>query len=486
MKLDRIREWLHDPVAWFEEQYYIVDPETGRPTLIRLADHQKLILREIFTPDEDGLLPTEIVYSTIKKSGKTAIGGGLGEYVACAHSSAGTEVICAANDLEQAQGRVFSDLKYSVESNPDMQAKVEAKSIELKTGVTIKAVSSDYSSEAGSRHSAAVFDELWAYTSEKSKRLYEELTAIPTIPVSMRIVVSYAGFDLEGDLMKALVTRGMQGRRVFGGLPVWRNGRLLVYYDTGVEARRMPWQVGVAGAAYYADQQASLRPHQFLRLHENRFTSNEDRFVTAEMYDPCVDQRHVPLAPTKAVRISAAVDIGPKHDSSAVAATYRTAKGAVALALARKWQPEKGQTFIDDVEAFVLQLHRLYRLRTVRYDPYQFMAAAERLRRQGVPMEEWPQTTDRLTTMGQNLYDLIKGRKILFYPDKDLRQHTLNAIAVETPRGWRIAKEKSSAKVDLCVALAMAALDSSTPASAMPDLSQLRVVRAPLRPHLQW
>ena len=32
------------------------------------------------------------------------------------------------------------------------------------------------------------------------------------------------------------------------------------------------------------------------------------------------------------------------------------------------------------------------------------------------------------------------------------------AIAIETPRGWRIAKEKTSHKIDAVVALAMAAL----------------------------
>jgi hypothetical protein len=32
------------------------------------------------------------------------------------------------------------------------------------------------------------------------------------------------------------------------------------------------------------------------------------------------------------------------------------------------------------------------------------------------------------------------------------------AIAVETPRGWRIAKEKQSHKIDVVVALGMAAL----------------------------
>ena len=42
------------------------------------------------------------------------------------------------------------------------------------------------------------------------------------------------------------------------------------------------------------------------------------------------------------------------------------------------------------------------------------------------------------------------------YPDAAMRLAVSRAIARETPRGWKIAKEKSSHKIDVVVALAMA------------------------------
>ena len=39
-----------------------------------------------------------------------------------------------------------------------------------------------------------------------------------------------------------------------------------------------------------------------------------------------------------------------------------------------------------------------------------------------------------------------------------MRLAVQRSIAVETPRGWRIAKEKASHKIDVVVALGMAAL----------------------------
>src|SRR2546429_8257304 len=97
-------------------------------------------------------------------------------------------------------------------------------------------------------------------------------------------------------------------------------------------------------------------------------------------------------------------------------------------------------------------------VREVRYDPYQMVAAAQRLSAVGVPMVEFPQTVPNLTEASSNLFDLIKGRNLEVYPDDDLRLAVHRAIALETARGWRITKEHAAHKVDVVVALAQACL----------------------------
>jgi hypothetical protein len=74
----------------------------------------------------------------------------------------------------------------------------------------------------------------------------------------------------------------------------------------------------------------------------------------------------------------------------------------------------------------------------------------------GLPMKEFPQTVANLTEIGSNLYNLIKGRGIVAYPDPAIRRALGHTVAVETSRGWRIAKDKVSHKIDVVVALAMA------------------------------
>ena len=68
----------------------------------------------------------------------------------------------------------------------------------------------------------------------------------------------------------------------------------------------------------------------------------------------------------------------------------------------------------------------------------------QRLSREGIDVEEFPQTTGNLTDASQNLFEVIRGRNIVVYPAADIRLAISRAIAIETSRGWRIAKDRQS------------------------------------------
>ena len=55
------------------------------------------------------------------------------------------------------------------------------------------------------------------------------------------------------------------------------------------------------------------------------------------------------------------------------------------------------------------------------------------------------------------MHELIQSQGIVLYPDANMRLAASRAVAVESARGWRITKEKQSHKIDVIVALAMAA-----------------------------
>jgi phage terminase large subunit-like protein len=85
------------------------------------------------------------------------------------------------------------------------------------------------------------------------------------------------------------------------------------------------------------------------------------------------------------------------------------------------------------------------------------VAVAQRLTAAGLPMIAFPQSVPNLTESSTNLFEAIKRHNFVAYPDDELRLAVSRCVALETSRGWRIAKEKASHKIDVIVALAMAA-----------------------------
>jgi hypothetical protein len=99
----------------------------------------------------------------------------------------------------------------------------------------------------------SVFDELWAYTSERSRRLWDELIPVPTKKISCRLVVTHAGFEGESVLLQELYQRGLQLPLVGPDLHAG-DGMLMFWSHVPIA----PWQ----DATWQAEMRRDLRPHQ--------------------------------------------------------------------------------------------------------------------------------------------------------------------------------------------------------------------------------
>ena len=222
-------------------------------------------------------------------------------------------------------------------------------------------------------------------------------------------------------------------------------------------AAQAPWQT----PQWVEQMRGQLRPNAFLRMIENRFVSSESTFVESEWFDRCVDPQATPILNNNSLPVFVGVDASVKKDLTAIVAVcWDRIAQKVRLVFHRIFQPTASAPldFEATVERTVRELRGRFSVRGVYFDPYQMASVSQRLQASGVPMREFPQTVANLTAMGSNLYELIKGGNIVVYPDADIRLAINRAIAKETPRGWKITKEKSSHKIDVVVALAMAAL----------------------------
>jgi phage terminase large subunit-like protein len=246
--------------------------------------------------------------------------------------------------------------------------------------------------------------------------------------------------------------RSLEGKQI--ALDLYAQDGLLAFVTHGLCA---PWQT----EAWREAMRATLRPNAYLRLIENRFVGSESTFIPIEWWDRCCSDQVRPLISDRSLPIWVGVDASTKRDSTALCATaWDPEAKKVRLVLHRIWQPssEEPLDFEATVEATVLELNERFDVREVRFDPYQMQATAQRLQRAGVPMMEFPQTTGNLTDASSNLYETIKAQGIIAYPDDAIRLAMQRAVAVENSRGWRITKEKTSHKIDVVVALGMAAL----------------------------
>src|SRR5262249_34525750 len=147
------------------------------------------------------------------------------------------------------------------------------------------AIASDAGSAAGSNASISCFDELWAYTSERSHRLWDEMIPPPTRKIACRLTVTYAGFTGESTVLEALHKRGLAQPRI--GKDLYAGDGLLMFWSHEPVA---PWQ----DERWLAEMRRSLRPNAYARLIENQFVSSESRFLDMATWDACVQPALLP------------------------------------------------------------------------------------------------------------------------------------------------------------------------------------------------
>jgi phage terminase large subunit-like protein len=159
-----------------------------------------------------------------------------------------------------------------------------------------------------------------------------------------------------------------------------------------------------------------------------------------------------------------------KRDSSAlVCVSFDKKTSCVRLVTHKVFTPSPGDpiNFEATIEKTLREWRQRYRIRQILFDPFQMASTAQRLTREGLPIEEYPQTIPNLTAATSNLFDLINARSLMLYPDAQMREAVSRSIIVESSRGWRLDKLKQQHKIDVVVALSMACLaavrDGGTP-----------------------
>lgn len=476
-----------DPATWMEHNFWIEDPrdpETGeiyQPGPIRLMEHQRRVLRYAFTR-VDGKFPyVTVLYSSIKKSGKTRIAAGIAAWFAATQGNY-NEVYCLANDGKQSTDRILSAVKKSVTLNPNLDWYVTKSRVELPNGTFIEAIPCDPQGSAGSNPGLTVWSEMWGYRQRHQERLWSEMTIPPTRwGHAIRLVESYAGYSGESHTLENLYRLGTEdGVRhpAFPDIPVYvnPNARMYCYWDQGDEARRMPWQT----PEYYAEEASTLLPSEFRRIHMNFWVDPVQKAIPVEWWDRCnITEIHGPDAGmpplNKQEPLVLGVDASVSKDCCAMVGVTRNPfldkrdpeyKKQVAVRLVRVWQPPPGGKIdlTETIEKSIREACKHYNVIEIDYDKYQMEKMARDMRKEGIArFYEFSQSGLRAVA-DQQLHTMIVHRRVIHNGDMVLRRHVDNASAQTSGEKLRFIKADKSESmgrtrrpIDALVATSMAA-----------------------------
>ncbi len=152
------------------------------------------------------------------------------------------------------------------------------------------------------------------------------------------------------------------------------------------------------------------------------------------------------------------VDAAPRRDKTAVVLDQRDENGYHNV---KSWtfeaDPEAGLLDFDELKHLLRGLCQDYNISRIIVDPAHLFAVMDELQREGLPVEDFPQTASRMIPASMNLYDLIQLGRVRHGNDETLTKHVLAAGAKEIPpSGWRLTKVSKYENIDAAVSLAMA------------------------------
>lgn len=459
-----VKAWREmGPVNWAESSFgWTGDGGDGQS--ITLTAWQRAILLAWWDRRES---ITTLAVSNVKKVGKTLVNSILTAWRWLALPG---EHFCCGNDLDQSAGRQFAMIAEMVKRNPYLYRHVRATKSQLifePTGSTLTALAVDAAGNSGSNHLTASHTEAWGVIYEAGIRAYEELIPPPGARYgfpALRICDSYSGFLGESATWHTIVDRGLQGERLPGEWPIYQDGGLLLFHCEGEDARARCFRGTPQEAeTYYSEQKRDLRENTFTRMHENKRTANESQFISAEAWQACYSPDVQRWREGDHRRLVLGADASTSRDLTAlVGCAFNFLTRKTEAIYCKVWKPERGvfrfgKPTVDleeTIGAEVLRLHHLGVVSSVIFDPYQLHSQGLTWERAGIRCIEMPQSAQR-TESDQALYDAILSRTLAHCGDPTLTEHIQNAVAVETPRGFRLAKEKTSKKIDCAVSLSM-------------------------------
>ena len=270
-------------------------------------------------------------------------------------------------------------------------------------------------------------------------RLWEAVSSAVTKHPEARLVVLTTAGDPQHFAAKVLAHARTS--------PLWR-----VHEVPGPA----PWM----DPARIAEQRARLPLAVFEQLFENKWVAAEGSFL-----DPAAVDRAFTLDGPAVGRVSgrhyvAGLDLGHVNDRSVFALGHREGE-QVHLDRLQVWAgSSRSPVNFGEVERFVLAAHERFRC-SLRFDPWQAISTAQRLRDAGVRATEFNFSgSGAKQRLAATLLEGINGGTLKFYEADGLRDELIGLRVKQTAGGAWTFDHQSSGHDDRAVAIALMAVEA--------------------------
>lgn len=314
--------------------------------------------------------------------------------------------------------------------------------VHRSSGASVVASAADAAGSEGILTPLIVLEELpnWPRTQAAKGVLVAAISSVPKMVGCRLVVIGHAGD------------------------PSHYSRKLLDQAETSVMWRvsEIPGPTPWISSDQLEEQRALLLPSEYARRWLNQWTAAEDRLATSDDVHACL--RHSgPLSPEPGVSdYIATLDVGLTNDRTVASVGHAVqVDGARRVVLDRQvaWQGSKAQPVdLGQVEGWLAEAHREYRLRKVIVDPYQAVHLVQRLRARGVPVDTFTFTATSVGKLAVTLFRALRDH-LLDLPDDDdeLVHELVNVRLRETQPGIFRIDHDSSQHDDRVIGLALLA-----------------------------
>ena len=440
----------------FMETYCRLPKGHGAGGPVRLAPFQKEWLEEVL---DDGV--NSALMSVARGNGKSTLLAGLAMWALFDEDpdTGAAQVPIVATRVMQAYRSVYGVALAMIESNDELAGRCliftasNAMKVRVQSGGEMFPVSNDYAGLQGLDPSLAVCDEAGFMPVESWDAL---LLASGKRPRSLVVGIGTPGYDRE-NAMWALRERVLEGATI----PGFRYTEIAAPDGCDFRDEAM-WTVAnpALAAGYLAIDPlrtaVALSGEAAFRIfHLGQWVEGVECWLGDDGRQVW-DALRAPYKPISSAPTWIGVDVGIRHDSTAVVAVQRRPDGRL-HAWCRLWVPTGEQAVdVTDVMHHLRELDKAFPLEAVAFDPRFFDVPAKMLEDEGLPMVEIPQSVERMSPACGSTLEVILRGELTHDGDDAFGRQVLNAMARYNERGFTLSKGKSRGRIDAAVALVLA------------------------------